>query len=220
MRPSPDRSALHPFPTTLSRSSSHAKANNSSPCSPTESRWSRCRDEHEAAQPPLPLDQRQPAEILSVRPYDIEHRTPVTPPEQHPRDERRVYHFPSVGGRDASSLVNPGSEGRARQRRNERTEWRSWDECDLRGLLRSPETSMAAQPGSTVIRVEALAQAFDERIEVVLVKNLIQSHVEGMRGTARQILGRHPHRILLRVPASSAHRHRRQCSTWDRSCRS
>ena len=41
-----------------------------------------------------------------------------------------------------------------------------------------------------------------------------------MRGTPRQVLGRHPHRRLLRVPLAFAHRHRRQCSTRDRSCRS
>jgi hypothetical protein len=31
-------------------------------------------------------------------------------------------------------------------------------------------------------------------------------------------LGRHPHRRLLRVPPSFTRRHRRQCSTHDRSC--
>jgi len=41
-----------------------------------------------------------------------------------------------------------------------------------------------------------------------------------MSGTARQVLGRHPHRRLLRVPLSFAHRRRRQCSTRDRSRRS
>jgi hypothetical protein len=47
--------------------------------------------------------------------------------------------------------------------------------------------------------VESLAQAFDVPVEVVLLKDLIQSCVEGMSGAARQILGRQPHRHLLRM---------------------
>jgi hypothetical protein len=70
------------------------------------------------------------------------------------------------------------------------------------------------------IRIEALAQSFDVPIEGVLVKYLIQSRVEGMCGISRQVLGCHPRRGLLRVPLSFAHRHRRQFSTRDRSCRS
>ena len=46
----------------------------------------------------------------------------------------------------------------------------------------------------------------------MLVEDLIQSHVERMRSTARQVLGRQPHRRLLRVSPSFAHRHRPQCS--------
>ena len=80
-----------------------------------------------------------------------------------------------------------------------------------------PEVAPGRQPRPAVVRVESLAQAFDEPVEVVLVEDLIQSRVERMRGTARQILGRHPHRCLLRVPPSFAHRHRRQCSTPNRS---
>jgi hypothetical protein len=48
---------------------------------------------------------------------------------------------------------------------------------------------------------------FDVAVEIVLIENLIQSSVERMRGTPRQILGRHPHRLLSRV-LSFAHRHR------------
>ena len=66
------------------------------------------------------------------------------------------------------------------------------------------------QPWPTVVRIEALAQSFDVSVEAMLLENLTESRVEGMRGTARQILGRHPHRGLLRVPPSFAHRHRRQ----------
>ena len=56
--------------------------------------------------------------------------------------------------------------------------------------------------------------------EVVLIEDLIQTCVERMGDTARQVLSRHPHRRLLRPPSSFAHRHRRQCKTCDRSCRS
>jgi hypothetical protein len=35
------------------------------------------------------------------------------------------------------------------------------------------------QPWSAVVRIEALAQALDVPIEVVLLKNLIQAHIEG-----------------------------------------
>ena len=40
-----------------------------------------------------------------------------------------------------------------------------------------------------------------------------------MRGAPRQVVGRHPHRRLLRVPPSFAHRHRATVYA-DRSCRS
>ena len=82
------------------------------------------------------------------------------------------------------------------------------------------EVAARRQPWSAVVRVEPLAEPFDVGVEVVLVENLIQSRVERMGGTARQVLGRHPHRALLRVPPSFAHRHRRQCSTRDPACRS
>jgi hypothetical protein len=54
----------------------------------------------------------------------------------------------------------------------------------------------------------------------VLVEDLIQPRIERMRGAPWQVVRRHPHRRLRRVPPSFAHRHRRQCSTRDRSCRS
>jgi hypothetical protein len=54
---------------------------------------------------------------------------------------------------------------------------------------------------------------------MTLPEDLIQSRVERMRRTARQVFSRYPDRRLLRVLSSFAHRHRRQCSTRDRSCR-
>jgi len=57
-------------------------------------------------------------------------------------------------------------------------------------------------------------------VEVMLIEDLIQSRVERMRDAARQVLGRHPHRGLRRVPPSFAHRHGRECSTRYGSCRS
>ena len=92
----------------------------------------------------------------------------------------------------------------------------------------SPRSSRSAASGSSAqaaarvapsSRVESLAPSFDVLVEVVLVENLIQSRVEGMRGAPRQVLSRYPYRRLLRAPSSFAHRHRRQCRTWDRSCR-
>ena len=84
-----------------------------------------------------------------------------------------------------------------------------------------PEVASGRQARSAnLLGIELLAESFDVSVEVMLVENLIQPRVERMRGRPRQILGRHPHRGLLRVPPSFAHRHRRQCSTQDRSGRS
>jgi hypothetical protein len=83
-----------------------------------------------------------------------------------------------------------------------------------------PEVAPGRQPRSALVRVESLAQSFDVLVKVVPVENLVQSRVEGMRGAPRQVLSRYPHRRLLRAPSSFAHRHRRQCKTCDRSCRS
>ena len=80
-----------------------------------------------------------------------------------------------------------------------------------------PEVAPRQQPRPAVVRVTRVAQALDVSVEVVPVEDLIQSRVEGMRGTPRQVLGRHPHRRLRRVPLSCTHRHRRQYSTRDRS---
>ena len=77
-----------------------------------------------------------------------------------------------------------------------------------------PEVASGWQTRTANLRgVESLAQALEVAVEVVLIENLIQSRVEPMRRAPRQILCRHPHRRLLRVPLASAHRHRRQCST-------
>jgi hypothetical protein len=54
----------------------------------------------------------------------------------------------------------------------------------------------------------------------MFVEDLIQARVERVCGAARQVLRGHPHRRLRWTPSSFAHRHRRQCSTKDRSCRS
>jgi hypothetical protein len=59
-----------------------------------------------------------------------------------------------------------------------------------------------------LVRIESLTEAFDVPVEVVLVEDLIQSPVERMGCTPRQIFGRHPHRCLLRMSPSFAHRHR------------
>jgi hypothetical protein len=75
-----------------------------------------------------------------------------------------------------------------------------------------PEVTARRQARSALVRVEPLTQVFDESVEVVLVENLIQACVERMRGAARQILSRYPHRGLLRVPLSSAHGHARYSS--------
>ena len=59
------------------------------------------------------------------------------------------------------------------------------------------EVAARRQARSALVRIESLAQSFDISVEVVLIENLIQSRVERMGGTARQVLGRHPHRRLL-----------------------
>ena len=84
-----------------------------------------------------------------------------------------------------------------------------------------PEVPARRQAGSAdLVGIKRLAESFDVPVEVMLVEDLIQSRVERMRGSLRQVLRRHPHRRLRRVPPSFAHRHRRQCSTQDRMSRS
>ena len=63
-----------------------------------------------------------------------------------------------------------------------------------------PKVPPRRQAWSARVGVEALAQPFHIPVEVVLAEDLIQSRLEGMRGTARQVWGRHPHRRLLRMP--------------------
>src|SRR5688500_4088751 len=58
------------------------------------------------------------------------------------------------------------------------------------------EVAARRQAGAGLVRIETLAQNLDESVEVMLVENLIQPRVERMGGTARQILGRHPHGSL------------------------
>jgi hypothetical protein len=62
------------------------------------------------------------------------------------------------------------------------------------------EAASRRQPRPTIVRVESLAQSFDVPIEVGLVEDLVQSRVERVRGTPRQILGYQPNRGLPRVP--------------------
>ena len=82
-----------------------------------------------------------------------------------------------------------------------------------------PEVTAGRQAGPALVGIEPLTEPLDEAVEVVLIEHLIESRVEGVAGTAGQVLRRHPHRRLLRTPLSFAHRHRRQCSTPDRSRR-
>jgi hypothetical protein len=63
-------------------------------------------------------------------------------------------------------------------------------------------------------KLEASAEVFGVPVEPHVCRGLIQTRVERMRRGPRQLLGRLP-----RVPLSFAHRHRRQRSTRDRSCR-
>ena len=83
-------------------------------------------------------------------------------------------------------------------------------EIATRGQARTPQ----------LVGVESLTERLDVPIEVHFVEDLVQSPIERMRGTPRQVLCGHPHRRLRRATSSFAHCHARQCSTRDRSCRS
>jgi hypothetical protein len=74
---------------------------------------------------------------------------------------------------------------------------------------RSPaaENSAPQQPGPATVRVKS-AHRFGVWIEVMVVEDLIQSRVERVRGTARQVLRRYPHRRLSWMQSSFAHRQR------------
>jgi hypothetical protein len=50
-----------------------------------------------------------------------------------------------------------------------------------------PEVTARRQSGPAIVRIEPLAEPFDERVEVMIVENLIQSCVERVRGGAWQI---------------------------------
>ena len=69
-------------------------------------------------------------------------------------------------------------------------------------------------------RVERAARLLHERIEARVVQEDIQPLVERVRRRARQLGHRDPQALLSAPFASRAHRHGRQCSTRDRSCRS
>src|SRR5215204_3866135 len=79
------------------------------------------------------------------------------------------------------------------------------------------EVATRRQARAALIRVDPLAPTLDESVEVVLVENLIQSHVEGMRGAARARSWVAPISRPARVPPTFAHCHRREGSTRDRS---
>jgi hypothetical protein len=147
---------------------------------------------------------------------------------QHPREDRLVR-------LEIDQATGPGNRRmigrRLRQHRPEKLAQGKRIGCAPRNRAlgvqafeiadqQQPEVAARWQAGSALDSVEPLAQTLDEAVEVVLVEHLIQSRVERESGTARQVLSRHPHRRLLRVPLSFAHRHRRQCSTRDRSRRS
>jgi hypothetical protein len=71
-----------------------------------------------------------------------------------------------------------------------------------------PEVAPGRQPRPALVGVESLAESLDEAVEVVLIEDLIQPGIERMRRAPRQVARRHPHRRLLRVSSSFAHRHR------------
>ena len=89
--------------------------------------------------------------------------------------------------------------------------------CDRALRVQSFEVADQQQPevasrrqrrASNLVGVEPLTQVLDVLVELRGVENLIQSRIKGMRGAPRQVLGRHPHRRLLRPPFAFTHRHR------------
>ena len=61
------------------------------------------------------------------------------------------------------------------------------------------------------LRLRLAGRVLDVPIEVVLVEDLdLVASRKDVRHS-RQVISRHPHRGLLRVPSWFAHRHRRQC---------
>ena len=126
----------------------------------------------------------------------------------------------SSGRASARAAPAPRSSGCSASRRRARR---------LRAPNRGPEVAEQQHPkgaprGQTRPahhrRVEGGAGALDKRIELRLVEDAVHASIKGVRRTARQILRGHPHRRPRRTTPSLAHRHARQCSTRDRSCRS
>ena len=70
------------------------------------------------------------------------------------------------------------------------------------------------------VGVKRPARSLDELVELPLVEHRVHASVERVRRRRRQLGGRDPETVLTSSLASGAHRHRRQCSTQDRSCRS
>ena len=70
------------------------------------------------------------------------------------------------------------------------------------------------------VGVKPRALGLDEGVKAGVVEHLVQPLVERMPRALRQICAGHPHRLLPRSAAAFAHRHGRECSTRDRSCRS
>ena len=84
-----------------------------------------------------------------------------------------------------------------------------------------PEIAARRQTRPTdPVRVERRALCLHARIEPRLVEHPIQPLVKRVPSALRQIRRGHPHRRLPRSAAACPHRHTRQCSTRDRSCRS
>ena len=71
-----------------------------------------------------------------------------------------------------------------------------------------PKVSTGWQPRSAVLRVGSFAESLDVSVEVMLLKDLIQSRMERMRSATRQVVRRHPHGCLFRASPSFAHGHR------------
>ncbi len=148
---------------------------------------------------------------------------------QHPSEDRFVRlqtDQPTHAG-DRRLVGRPLRQHQTRATRAGRTNRRGVTQSRARrpslrkGDQQQPEVAARRQAGSALIRVESLARALDESVEVVLVEDLIQSRVEQMDGTPRQVFGRHPHRRLLRMPPSSfVHRHRRAVVRKNHRCRS
>ena len=84
-----------------------------------------------------------------------------------------------------------------------------------------PEVHAGRQTGTAHrLGVKRPARPLDELVERLRVEHRVHASVKWVRGRRGQIGGGYPEVMLTSPLASSAHCHRQQCSTWDRSCRS